>query len=423
MNIKCAFCIASVLCLLAFAPVQAQTATPPPRKHSLAMPAAVAPPAGQPAPSVQCMVTFGPPVPISALAFSPDGKTLAVGGYQEVLLWDLAGGKLSKRIAVGQVTGFVHALAFGQDGRSLIVAEGTPHSSGVVRVFDVESGKQTSSFEEPKDVVYSLALSPDGKLLAGGGADGVAYIWNMEQMKVAATIEDHGDWVLGVSFSPDGKFLATASADYSSQVWEVGTWKSVKRLLQTDTVHGAAYSADGTLLALAVGGPKDRAIRIRRTNDARQTRVIGLGATMPLDVVWAPKGNKLYIPCSDNTLKVYNAANGALIASLDGHGDWVYCVAVNADETRFASGSADGTVKLWGGADNKLLATFIQLTPRTDEWLVITPNGYLATSSAGALEWKTTNVPAPDKLKSLYQNPEAVQKEIAGEDVAPPALQ
>ncbi|MFV1965689.1 MAG: WD40 repeat domain-containing protein [Pirellulaceae bacterium] len=423
MNIKWVFCIASVVCLLVLAPVPAQTAGPPPQKQSLTMPATVAPPPGQPAPSIECVVTFGPSVPASALAFSPDGKTLAVGGYQEVLLWDLASGKLSKRVGVGQITSFVHALAFGKDGRSLVVAEGTPHRSGAVRVLDVETGRQSSSFEEPKDVVYSVASSPDGKLLAASGADGLAHIWSMEEKKLVATIQGHSDWVLGVSFSPDGKFLATASADNSSQVWEVGSWNSVRKLPQSDTVHGAAFSADGTLLALAVGGPKDRAIRIRRRDNAQQTRAIGLGTTTPLDVIWAPKGNKLYVPCSDNTLKVYNAANGALIANLSGHEDWVYCAAVNADETRFASGSADGVVKLWNGADNKLLATFLQLTPRTDEWLVMTAQGYLATSTPGALEWKTTNVPAPDKLTSLYQNPESVRKSIAGEAVAPPALQ
>jgi len=423
MNIKCVFCIVSVVCLLPLAPAQAQTATPSPQKHSLVMPATAAPPAGQPAPSIECVVTFGPSVPISAVAFSPDGKTLAVGGYQEVLLWDLANGKLSKRIGMGQVANFVHALAFGKDGRSLVVAEGVPHSSGAVKVFDIETGQPTLNFQEPKDVVYSLALSPDGKLLAGSGADGLAYIWSMDEKKVAATIKDHSDWVLGVSFSPDGKFLATASADSSSHVWEVGTWNSVRRLPQSDTVHGAVFSADGTLLALAVGGPKDRAIRIRRKDNGGQTRAISLGAATPLDVIWAPKGNKIYVPCSDNTMKVYNAANGALTANVTGHGDWVYCVAINADETRFATGSADGTVKLWNGADNKLLATFIQLTPRADEWLVIIPKGYLATSTPGALEWKTTNVPAPDKLTSLYQNPESVQKSIAGEDVAPLVLQ
>ena len=411
----------ALACLLVTASLQAQPATIPPRKHALALPVSLAPPAGQPAPSMECVVTFGPAVPISALAFSPDGKLLAVGGYQEVLLWDLPTAKLAKRIGGGQVGNFVHALAFGKDGRSLVVAEGTPHTSGAVRVFDLETGQPTLSFQEPKDVVYAVAVSPDGKLLAAGGVDAAVRIWSIEEKKLLTTIKDHGDWVLGVSFSPDGKFLATASADSTAQVWEVGSWKSVKKMQQTDAVHGLAFNADGTLLALAVGGSADRAIRVRRQSDTAEISAMGLGLTRPLDVVWAPKGNKLYVPCNDNTLKIYNGANGALLASLTGHGDWVYCVAVAPDEGKFASGSGDGTVKLWNAADNRLLATFIQLTPRTDEWLIIAAQGYFATSSANVLQWKTTNLPIPpEKLTSLYQNPEAVQKSIAGENVAPP---
>ncbi|OHB85465.1 MAG: hypothetical protein A2V98_26130 [Planctomycetes bacterium RBG_16_64_12] len=423
MNTKLAFGLTTLMCLGLSSAIEAQTAIPAPQKHSLALPATATPASGQPAPSIECVITFGPSVPISALAFSPDGNLLAVGGYQDVSLWDLANAALSKRVGVGQIGDFVHALAFSKDGRSLVVAEGTAYGAGAVRILDIETGQVTVTFQEPKDVVYSLALSPDGNLLAAGGADALVHIWSMDEKKLVGTIEDHGGWVLGVSFSPDGKFLATASADTTSQVWEVGTWKSVKKLQQADTVHGSAFSADGTLLALAVGGPNDRAIRIRRPTDAAQIRAMDLSLVTPLDAIWAPKGNRIYVPCDDNTLKVYNGADGGLIASLSGHGDWVYSAAVNPDETRFASGSRDGTVKLWNAADHKLLATLVQLAPRTDEWLIITAQGYLATSSSGALQWKTANVTAPpETLTSLFQNPELVQKSIAGEQISPPAL-
>ncbi len=422
MNIKHAFGITALVGLCFSCSVQAQTgAAAPglvPQKHSLAIPVTI------PGKTIECVASCGPSIPISALAFSPDGKILAVGGYQEVLLWDLTTAKLLRRAGAGQLGGFVHAIAFSKDGRSLAVGEGTPHRTGTVRVLDVAAGKVMLSFQEPKDVVYSLAFSPDGKLLAAGGADALARIWSLAEKKVVGTIEGHGDWVLGVSFSPDGKFLATASSDNSAQVWEVGTWKSSRRMQQADTVHAAAFSADGTHVALAVGGEKDRAIRIMRLSDGRQIRAMGLGLTTPLDVIWAPKGNKIFVPCDDKTLKVYNGANGGLIANLAGHEDWVYGVAVNADETKFASGSADGTVKLWNAADNRLLATFVQLTPRTDEWLILTVQGYLTSSSVNALTWKTTDVKtSPEKLTSVFQNPELVGKAIAGEKIPPPALE
>ena len=211
-------------------PAAPAPATPPPppaiapRKQPLVIPIVAAPP-GQAAPSVDCVVALGPVAPVSAVAFSPDGKTLATAGYQEVLLWDLANAKLLKRIGAGQMSDSARAMAFSKDGRLLAVAEGVPNGPGAVRLFDKDSGQVALSFQEPKEVVYALAFHPEGKLLAAGGGDAAVYVWNLDEKKLVATLKEQGDWVLGVSFSANGKFLAAASADKTAQVWEVGTWK------------------------------------------------------------------------------------------------------------------------------------------------------------------------------------------------------
>ncbi len=112
------------------------------------------------------------------------------------------------------------------------------------------------------------------------------------------------------------------------------------------------------------------------------------------------------VPCTDKTVKVFDITNGRLIANLSGHQDWVYSVAISSDETGLASGSAAGTVKLWATKDNKLLATLVQLAPRTDEWLVMTTEGYFATSSPGSLAWKAENLSTLlDELRKQLQNP------------------
>ena len=384
----------------------------------------VTPAPGQPTPSVDCVVAFGPVVPVSAVAFSPDGKTLATAGYQEVLLWDLANAKLLKRIGVGQLTDAVRGLAFSKDGRLLAVAEGTPCVSGAVRVFDKESGQAVAGFQEPKEVVCSLAFHPEGKLLAAGGADATAYVWNLDEKKLAATLKEQSDWILGVSFSANGKFLATASADKTLQVWEVGTWKPLTEMQQTGAVHGAAFSPDGELVAMAVVGPEDRAIRVRRRDNAQEVRVMDFAAHLPLDVVWTAQPNRIFVPSSDKTVRVFDGGNFNHVASLSGHGDWVYRVALTADGTKLASTSADGTTKLWSVADGRLLATLLQLTPRTEEWLIVAPQGYVAASSPAALQWRTANVKTPaDKLPGLILRPEMVRDAVAGNKVAPVALQ
>jgi len=99
----------------------------------------------------------------------------------------------------------------------------------------------------------------------------------------------------------------------------------------------------------------------------------------------------------------------------------VYRVALTADASKIASGSADGTVKLWASNGWRLLATLLQLKPRTDQWAIVTPAGYLATSSPAAVQWRATGLKTPpDKLTPLVQNPELVKQTIAGGKVPPP---
>ncbi|MHC4176119.1 MAG: WD40 repeat domain-containing protein [Planctomycetota bacterium] len=414
--------ITAGVCLWLASSLVTQTAAPcaefPPQKQSLAIPVSLA---GKPANSVRCVVTLGPTVPASAVALSPDGKKLAVGGYQEVLIWDLENATLAKRLGAGQM-GTVGGLAFLGDGQ-LAVGEGTPYGSGAVRVFDVETGKQTHGFEEPAEVVYCLAVSPDGKLLAAGGADAVARVWSIEDKKPVATLEKHTDWVLGVSFSRDGKLLATAGADRNVWVWDVATWESSVKLRENETVHGAAFGSDANILLLAVGGPSQQALQLRRRNNTRYRRPISTGAGMPLDVVAAVKANRVYVPCSDGTVKVYDDRNGRLLATLSGHEDWVYCVALNGDQSRVASGSGDGTVKLWNAANGRLLATLVHLGPKTDDWLILTSRGHFAASSPSALRWKVAGSDTlPEELTGGLDSPDKVREVLAKGDqaAAPP---
>ena len=428
MNITPALGILTVQCLWLSAAFAAEPAAPPaaftPQKQSLAIPLTVQPAQGQPAPTVQCVVTHGPAVPIGALAFSPDGRLLAVGGYQEVLIWDLAGAKLARRIGLEQPGCLVHSLAFSNDGKLLAVPDSSPHGPGAVKVFDVATGQVAMTFQEPKDVIYCVAFSIDGKLLVAGGVDTKLYIWSVAEKKLASTLTRHGGWILSAAFSPDGKLLTTGGSDKIALVWEVGTWKELFTLKQLDAVNGAAFSPDSQYVAMAVGGPADRFLRVRRRTDGWQPRAMDFGIQTPLDVVWAHKTNRVFVPSTENTVRVYDGGNGRHLATYSGHTDWVYSVAVTPDGARAASGSADGTVKLWNTADNRILATLVQITPRTDQWVIVAAPGYLMCSAPNALSWQTANVKTPPgKIAAALQNPEMVVKAMAGEKIGPATLQ
>jgi WD40 repeat protein len=209
-------------------------------------------------------------------------------------------------------------------------------------------------------------------------------------------------------------------------------------------VQSVAFSPDGQWLSWAVAGPQDRMVRWRQPLDPPeetakpgtekkprvipQIRNIETSGRAPLALVWGsvPQGSppqpRMLVACADKTVRVYDI-NGGQRATLAGHGDWVYAAAVSGDGKTFASGSADGTVRLWHGVENRPLATLVQLSPGKDDWLIVASAGYFATSTPGAVSWdKKSLSTTPEKLAELLGKPELVRDALAGKPVANPAL-
>ena len=408
---------------------EAQTTQPAdaPRKQSLVLQIPLPGSSGKEGRDLRCVVPFGPRVPVSALAFLRDGKQLYVGGYREVLVWDLVEGKLVQRIGAGLLSGTVRALALMDDDKLLIVGEGVPGQVGAVVLFDLQTEKQVASLSEPRDVVQHLAVSSDGQFLAAGAAEPNVYIWNLADRKLVATLPDHGGGATGVSFSPDGKLLATGGTDRRLRLWEVEGWKESSNLLLPEPITDVAFCPDGEQVAAAVAGPTEWTVRVVRTANTKDIRVFYAGGTAPLRIVWSTdetaRARKLYIGCNDNTVRAVTGGGAPPAAVSRGHVDWVCGLAVSPDGTRLASGSLDGTVRLWNEADGRPLATLVQLTPGTDEWLVATPPGFLTTSSPDAVQWRAKGVvTASTDLTTAFNDAESVRKVLTGEKVSPPAV-
>jgi sugar lactone lactonase YvrE len=148
------------------------------------------------------------------LAFHPGGDILADGGGLDgsVNLWDLTTGEAA--VLTGHGEG-VNALAFGPDGRTL--ATGSVDTT--VRLWDVATRRTTAVLEPRSGYVFSVAFSPDGRTLATGS--GLLQLWDIATGRVVAILRGSATIVNSMAFSPDGQLLAAAGTDQTVQLWSV----------------------------------------------------------------------------------------------------------------------------------------------------------------------------------------------------------
>ncbi len=160
------------------------------------------------------------------------------------------------------VTDRANSLAFSPDGKTLAIGSGEPSRSGDITLWDTATGTQVKNFAERHlDSVFALDFSPDGKLLASGGADKAVRITDLSTDKVVKVFEGHSHHVLGVSWRADGRLLASSGADNVVKVWD---WTTGERRKSVDgwdkEVTGLHYLGAGDQIATSAGNHKLRLI-------------------------------------------------------------------------------------------------------------------------------------------------------------------
>jgi WD40 repeat protein len=292
--------------------------------------------------------------PVSAVEFSPDGKILAIGGYQQVRLLNGATGKPETTLT-GEAD-YVRSIAFSPDGKLLAAAGGRCQREGEVKIWDVASRHLVNTITGHKDCIYSVAWSPDGKVLATGSYDKMVKLWDPSTGKELRNLQDHIDAVFAVAFSPDGKYLASASQDRTVKIWNVATGERLFTLSDaSDGLTSLAYSPDGSHIA-ASGYDKTIYIWKLSPTEGHLEQSLIADEDSVLALSWSPDGKTIITASADGSVRIRDAATLNPVQVIGHQADWPQALGISPDGRTLAVGLFNGAVSLYDAKTYKELA-------------------------------------------------------------------
>lgn len=344
----------------------------------------------------ETLVLRGQGPEIAGVAFSPDGNTLAswAGNADNTLrLWDVHSGTQLWSFE-GFDGNYTDRAVF--DPRGNLLAVGC--EEGAVCLLNTSTGTETAVFKDNDVRSFALAFSPDGEKLAATTQYGSISLWNLENASLLTSLQGYNFGVDSVVFSPDGILLASGDEGGAIHLWDVKT-TTEKRVLgwHTSPVVSIAFDPVGTALASASEGvsslpfqPPDT-VRLWDWNSDNASLTVGSRATSA--VAFNPDGMLLaYGETGDSESGAYGVGlwdmkKGEVNGLLVGHTDFVTSVAFDPSGTLLASGSGDGTVRVWDVGSRATLAVF-RSNVGTDESfagavesVVFSPDGSLLASA------------------------------------------
>lgn len=283
---------------------------------------------------------------INDVTFSSDGKTvLSASRDRSVKTWDLSGKNL--QTIKGQ-SGNVKSAVFLGDKIATTAGKWNKEKKafeGEVKLWTGE--KESGSLKGHDQSIESMAVSKDGKTLVTGSDDQTVLVWDVAAGKVTQTLKGHTGGIIAVAISPDGKKAASASADKTVKIWDVASGKDTATIKVEVEKKEEPKKEEPKKVDPKKEEPKKVDPKKKeepKKAAAEQARIVS--------VAFSADGTKLAAGNLEGSVKIYDAADGKEIASIDTN-DGTWALAFSPDGSKLATGGWDQTIHVWDIAAKK----------------------------------------------------------------------
>jgi WD40 repeat protein len=296
--------------------------------------------------------------PIAAVAYSPDGRWLAVAHYRSVEIRSATparadGSRTVATLSVAMLSGIagnVNGVGFSADGSLLFAAAGEPGLFGELSLWNTADWTRRRTLRGHRDALLGGALSPDAKIVATASYDQMIRLWDVSTGKELRLLKGHNGAVFDVAFDPSGRFLASASGDRTVKLWDVASGGRLDTFSQpTKDQYAVVFSPDGQQV---IAGGVDSRIRIWRlspsakegTNELVESLFAHDGPIVRLAI--SRDGRLIASSSEDRTIKIWDAARFTQVEELRGQSDWSTALAIAPDSKTLAAGRMDGSLAI-----------------------------------------------------------------------------
>jgi WD40 repeat protein len=352
---------------------------------------------------------------IDSVSMSRDGRILATG-ENEICLWEVATGKLIDRVPgsghfgltpagthlVYQAWGEIGTCEIGSPAKKQLldcgvqglgpmafseahcfVSRGSKGQVSSISRLEVNTLKIDKTYEESPLLTSMVAVTPDGRLMAAGGASETIAVWDVDSGKLLTDVGGHRDKVLAVKWDREGRTVHSVSQDHRLAKWNSRTGKLTRILEPVGGFWGSAISGDGVV---AGEGDNKGALRLFNHDETRFLGRLDKALDHLTCIAWSPSGSRIACGTIDGVVKVWRVTSQEPLlsfASADGRSAQAVCF--SHDEATIVAGFDSGIVQAVSIESGMALGS-THLGPKKEiSSIACSPDGQLAVVGAAGL--------------------------------------